>query len=305
MCKTHKFADQLEVKLLKQLKGAAVLDIPQSGPLEDGSYLVEDGAGQKMVLKTGNFNPHETDDNWELSDMGVRVRMISESQPDEYILYEYLDAPLLASQQFWQPEQMQRVFDLHRQIAAGLAHRPQSAEEAANAKKWVEERVLGEWLVKITDNPYTPEEAEQIRQVLESAQAEWEPVWAYTDNNAEHYVDMGTELAVVDARIDMRPPHYMDMRYLAWVILQMPSEELSLEWVQGWVAKLGAERQRLVTFLISLVGIMWDIYGNEKHGGRNKEKTEMIREITKWVLERLDDKWPSDQVGSRKLFLGD
>lgn len=288
MCKTHEIAKELEVKILKQLKGAAVLDLPESGPLEAGVYLVEQ-EGEKMVLKTGGFNPNEADDNWTLSDAGVRVQMISEWKPDEYILYEYIDAPLLANQEFWREGSMKKVFDLHAQIEEALADRPLGEEDAAAGKRWIEEKVLGEWLPKITDNPYSSQEVARIRQVLEATREEWEPVWAYSDNNAEHYVDMGSELAVLDARIDLRPKHYMDMRYLAWVILRMPPDELNLEWVQGWVQRLGAERKRLITFLISLVGIMWDIYGNEKHGGRNKEKTEVIKEITEWVLGELEN----------------
>lgn len=99
MCKTHKLAKELEVTILKQLKGAEVLPVPDHGELEDGSYLVERD-GEKFVLKTGGFDEHEVDDNWDLAEMGFRTRMVFETVPEEYILYEYIDEPVLANKEF-------------------------------------------------------------------------------------------------------------------------------------------------------------------------------------------------------------
>ena len=286
MCKTHKIAKELDVNILKQLRGAEVLDVPEHGELEDAVYLVEK-EGEKFVLKTGNFNPNEIDDNWELAEKGIQVQRITESQPGEYILYEYIDAPLLAQKDFWSDANMQRVFGLHKRIEEELRDRPITQEQRTEALTWIDSKVLGEWLKAITGSVYSSEQEDEIRQVFEAHKQSWEPVWVYSDNNAEHYVDLGDELAVLDARIDLRPEYYMDMRYLTWVILRMPIDLLDLEWVRGWVEKLGGEKKRLMTFLVSLIGILWDIHANEKHKGHNIEKTEKITEIVDWVVDEL------------------
>jgi hypothetical protein len=140
---------------------------------------------------------------------------------------------------------------------------------------------------------YSAEEAQRLVEIIEK-QSGWRTkeglAWVYRDNNADHYVDLGEDLAVVDADISIRPKYYMDMRYLAWVILKMPYEMLSLDWVKKKVEEIGGGEARLTTFLISLIGILWDIHDNVKHKGEFADKTDKIKEIVSWVTNELGGK---------------
>lgn len=287
MCKTHKIADKLGVKILKRLRGAEVVDVPEHGELEDGVYLVEKD-GEKFVLKTGNFNSQEVNDNWSLSEIGVRTQRVTESMSGEYILYEYLEAPLLSTKEFWADSNMTRVFELHRKIAEGLQNRPMTEEQVKEAAEWIEQRPLGEWL---RGSGCSTEEQAKLRGVAEQ-HVSWKTkaglAWVYRDNNADHYVDMGDELAVLDADIMVKPKHYMDMRYLAWTILWMPENKLTLDWVKGWVDRLGNKKERLVTFLGSLIGILWDIYSNGTYAKSQMGRVDKIREIVELVVNELN-----------------
>lgn len=292
MCKTHRIAKELDARLLKQLRGGQQLDVPDHGELEDASYLVEK-EGEKFVLKTGKFNPNEVDDNWALADMGIMVRQVTESVPDEYILYEYIDSPILSSGAFWTDENLLRVWKLHSEIAKGIKDREISDEDLAKGVEWVEKKPLEAWIKGITGPVYTEDEARGVREVVENHPT-WRSKegmrWVYRDNNADHYADIGEELAVVDADISIRPKHYMDMRYLAWVILKMPDELLTLDWVKKRVGDLGREPERYTTFLMSLIGILWDMHSNERHKGEFVDKTDKIKEIVDWVVKELGGK---------------
>jgi len=290
MCKTHQIAKQLDVTLLKRLDGAKVLPVPEHEPLEPGSYLVEKD-GEKFVLKTGNFNDHEVDHNWELADAGTPVRNITESVPGEYILYEYVDAPLMAASEYWSDAEMQKVFNLQHEIEAKLNRVLFTDKDVKQAINWLNDRPLGLWLKETTNNPWRHEEVAKIREAIRPYMTEWSIAEGlervYRDNNGEHYVDSPTGLVVLDVDIATRPKHYMDMRYLAWVILTMPMEFLSTEWVMEWLTKLRADQAHYITFLLSLVGIMWDIYANPGYAGQHEDKGEIVKELVTWLIDRV------------------
>lgn len=292
MCRTHKIARQLDVQILKHLKGSEQLDVPDSS-LEDGSYLVEK-EGEKFVLKTGNFTENEVDDNWALADMGIPVRQITEAERDNYILYEYVDAPVLSSQQFWDDNNMKKVFDLHGRIAEALAGKliPEDMEEV---RQWIYDKPVQTWLRPLEGNVYTTDQVTHLENLIgkwvdKVTVSEDGLQRIYKDTNGDHYINSEAGLVVVDADIQVRPKYYMDMRYLAWVILKMPSQDLSLDWVKDWVITLGKNPRRLLTFLLSLIGILWDIHSNEKHKGEHIEKTDKIKEIVDWVVKELGGK---------------
>jgi hypothetical protein len=159
--------------------------------------------------------------------------------------------------------------------------------------EWIEKKPLEAWVNGIADKIYTKDQAAKLVQLVE-AHPSWQTKegleWIYKDNNADHYLDTGDSLVVVDAEIALRPKHYMDMRYLAWTILKMPDEVLNLDWVKKKVEEIGGGEARLTTFLLSLIGILWDIHDNEKHKGEFAEKTDKIKEIVGWVVKELGGK---------------
>lgn len=291
MCKTHKIAKELEVEILKHLKGAEVLDVPDEGELTEGSYLVERD-GEKFVLKTGGFDEHEVDDNWDLADMGLRNRMVYETVPNEYILYEYIDSPVLATKEFWTEENLQKVWEFHHKLAEGLREREITDSDVEEGVKWVEEKPMGKWLEEIADKVYPPEKIQEIRSTLNKYREQWSSkdglAWMYKDNNADRYIDTGTEIVMVHRGRHLRPKQYMDMRYLAWVILKMPYELLTLAWVKDKVHGLGNEPARYLTFLMSLIGILWDMHGSRDQEGEFRDKTEKVKEIVEWVMGELN-----------------
>lgn len=292
MSKTQEIAGQLGVKILKRLNGSAVLDIDQND-LPEGVYLVEDAEGEKSILKTGGFNKNEIDDNWRLAEIGVATRTITEAVPGEYILYEYVDAPVLATLDFWSEEKMDKVFALHHRIETELNKEPVTEEEIDTLISWVSERPYKVWLDETTDNPWGEEEVAEFRKIIDDHRELWSTPSnaerASYDTHAENYLWNHGELVVMDADITTIPKHYTDMRYLAWVILKMPPEEVSIEWIQSWVERLGKDRARLFTFFISMLGIMWDMKGNKQFKGERKHvnKVEVVKETIYWLVDQL------------------
>lgn len=287
---TKLIEEQLGVKILKQLRGAEVLDMAADQVAAAGVYLVERG-GQKMILKTGNFNQNEVLDNQKLSDLGIRTRKILDSKPDEYILYEYLNTPLLAQKDYWSDENMKRVFLLHDKIKSVLSDQVPSTGARQEASQWVKDRINSKWLPLLAPQIISEEVADRIRKFYQ----EREDVWGhlaciYHDNNAEHYVDLDNELAVLDADLTFRPKEYMNMRYLCWVLFKAPPEHIGdpVAWAEKWADYLNATPEHYATWLISLIGDLWDIWGNEKTKGQQIEKTEDIKKVLNWVITKLN-----------------
>ena len=286
---TKLIAEQLGAKILKRLRGAEVLDVDLSKSLEPGVYLAEKD-GQKFNLKTGNFNPHEIVDNKKLASLGIRTHIVIDSKEGEYILYEYLDAPLLAQKDFWSDENIKRVVELQQRIRDGLANQQPVEADVKEAKEWLWERINTKWLPALVPNVLSEEVAERIKKFYQ----EHEDIWAkltlvYHDNNADHYVDLGDELAVLDADLAFRPQEYMNMRYLAWVLLKAPKEQVGdpVIWAQKWAEYLNAGPEHYATWLLSIIGTLWDVHGNERSKGQYLDKTEYVKKILEWVMGKL------------------
>jgi len=303
MSKTQQIAEKLGLKVLNRLqwrkvmlpsqvfKNGEVADLPE-GELEDGVYLVEKD-GQKFVLKTGKFNEREVEDNQKLGELGVPVRKVISHQPGEYILYEYLDAPTLAQKDFWTDENIKRVLTLQTEMEEKLAVIQLTPEQVQTGKDWIGERITKEWLNPCVPKALTEEQAQGIRDLYtQNEELFSDIVPVFRDNNADHYVDSGDKLAVIDVDISAKPRYYMNMRYLSWVFLNAPKEQIGdpVAWAQKWAEYLNAEPKHFATWLVSLVGILWDIYGNEGSPWQKSDKTEDIKQVLNWVIGKLSKK---------------
>jgi len=288
MSKTQQIAEELGLKLISRLHGGEQL--PISGELQDGVYLVEKD-GQKLVLKTGNFNEHEVEDTRKLKKLGIRAPEIIDSKDGAYVLYEYLGKPL-ATEDFWTDANIKRVLELQNKIRNVLLDQVPNPVSNQNATTWLQSRIEKEWLPPLVPEILSQETATEITRIcnekLISPGAQLTCI--YRDNNADHYIDLGNELGIVDADISGRPREYMNMRYLSWVLLTMPMEQLGdpIAWAEKWAGYLNADEAHFATWLLSLVGILWDIHANEKHKGEHIEKTEAIKKILNWVIEKLN-----------------
>ncbi|MFA5967258.1 MAG: hypothetical protein WC805_01950 [Patescibacteria group bacterium] len=286
---TTLIAEQLGVKILKRLRGAEVLDAIDAEDLKGNVFLVEKD-GQKMVLKTGNFNKNEVADNQKLSSLGIRTHKVLDSKSGEYILYEYLDAPLLAQKDYWSDENLERVIALHQQIRDGLASQQPTDADIKEAEDRLWERINTKWLPILVPNVLTADIAERIKKFYQERKDIWGKIaLIYRDNNAEHYVDLSDQLAVLDVDLIFGPKEYMNMRYLCWVLFKSPQEHIGdpAVWAQKWTEYLKATPEHYATWLLSLIGILWDIYGNENSKGQQIEKTENIKKLLAFVMDKL------------------
>lgn len=291
MSKINEITEKLGIKILKRLRGAEVLSVDDSQNINEGNVFLVEKDGQKMVLKTGNFNKNEVADNQRLAGLGVRTHKILDSKPDQYILYEYLDAPLLAQKDFWSDENIKRVIVLHQQVRDGLANQQPTDADIKEAKEWLVERINTKWLPVLVPSVLSEELADRIKKFYQ----EHEDIWTkfaliYRDNNAEHYVDLDDQLAVLDIDLTFRPKEYMNMRYLSWVLLKAPKEQIGdpVVWAQKWAEYLNIGPEHYATWLLSLVGTLWDIHGNEKTKGEHTDKTEDVKKVLGWVMTKLN-----------------
>jgi hypothetical protein len=293
MCRTHKIADQLEVKLLNLVQGASVLPLPE-GPLEDRTYLV-DKDGTKMILKTGHFADNEIENLKWFKGLGIEVPKILQAEEGEYILEEYFDAPMFTKVDYWSDENMKRIFAFNNMVREKLSVRPAGAQDKENFLKWVSGKVAidGGWLAPCVPVAISEEKAREIRQAFSDHQSLYEDVvLVYFDNNADHYIDLGEEVGVIDIDLSYRVRPYMNMRYLAWVLLNAPREEIGDvgAWLTKWTVFDNAGPPHYATLLVSLVGIMWDIYGNlGSRWSDSKEKTGDINQAIDWTLNQLKE----------------
>lgn len=306
MCKTHQIAEELGVEVKQQMRGSERIDIftgmlhqvavgrdaSKCPELKDGTYLVEKD-GQRFVLKTGKINPQEIKDNQLLEDRFIRVRKVVKAEPGSYILYEFIDAQPLSAKDFWTDENIQRVIDLQNEIREVLSDQVPSTGANRDAVAWLRAKVDTEWLPLLVPSIISQETADTILNIVKKyVDNGFQLSCIYRDNNADHYLDLGDELAVVDVDLVFRPKEYMNMRYLSWVLLKMPPEAWSgsaLDWARKWANHLGATSEHYFTWLISLIGILWDIHGNEKTKEENIERTEDIKQILDWVISKLTE----------------
>lgn len=287
---TKLIAEQLGAKILKRLRGAEILDASNTDDLQGNVFLVEKD-GQKMVLKTSNFNKNEIADNQKLVSLGIRTHKVLDSKPDEYILYEYLNAPLLAQKDFWSDENIKRVVELQQRIRDGLANQQPTEADVKEAKEWLWERINTKWLPALVPNVLSEDIAERIKKFYQNNENIWgQLACVYRDNNAEHYVDLSDQLAVLDVDLTFRPKEYMNMRYLSWVLLKAPKEQIGdpVVWAQKWAEYLNIGPEHYATWLLSLVGTLWDIHGNEKTKGEHTDKTENVKKVLEWVMTKLN-----------------
>lgn len=289
MSKTQQIAEELGLELVARLHGGEELSI--GGEPEDGVYLVKKN-GQKMVLKTGNFNPQEIKDNQLLEDKFIRVRKIISAEPRNYILYEFINAPLLARKDFWTDENIQRVIALQNEIREALSDQVPSTGANRDAVSWLRARVDEKWLPSLVPSVLSQETSDTILDIVKKrVNSGIQLNCIYRDNNADHYLDLGDELAVVDVDLAFRPKEYMNMRYLSWVLLKMPPEAWggsALNWAKRWADYLGATSEHYFTWLISLIGILWDIHASEEHKGEHLDKSEDIKQVLDWVITELN-----------------
>ncbi|OGB74376.1 hypothetical protein A2V68_01370 [candidate division Kazan bacterium RBG_13_50_9] len=292
---------ELGVTPVAQFRGGEKLPLGEEAAT---MYLVEGPERKLKNLKVGNFNEDEArKTNWLRERLAgsklARVPEVLREESGRYILFEHVNGLPLSRESFWKmPSVMDRSFMALSEIDQVLNQEPLSNTEVQEGRDWVRKKLESEWVEPILQDAeltrgglFTPEFIHHIQSYAGQHQDKLgDIVRIWRDPNGDHmivpYDTTDRRMGIVDIDIGTRPRHYMPMRLLAWSLLRMADDKLLLEtWVRNNREQqhLGAEVNP--TFVLSLVGILYDLATGEKD---NKSKRLIAIEVKNIIREIID-----------------
>ncbi|OGB85347.1 hypothetical protein A2994_01805 [candidate division Kazan bacterium RIFCSPLOWO2_01_FULL_48_13] len=275
-------------------------------------FLVEDSHRTKFNLKIGNFNDREAEQTNHLRQLATdnklfRVPQVKREEPGRYILFEHLKGMPVSREKFWkQPDLMEKVFETLSSIDGLLNQAPLEKDEADNGREWVAQKLSNNdekgWIKPIlADAELTRSDLinenfiDQVQTYTQRHQSELnDMVRIWRDPNGDHlivpYDSLEHRMGVVDIDITTRPRHYVPMRFLAWTLLKIDDEKLSLEtWVnqiRAGYGLTGADKEP--TFVLSLTGILYDLATGERDNKNKRLIAVEVKNIINQII-KLDE----------------
>lgn len=308
--------DELGFVPVSYFSGSNKYPIEADQPIKGHVFSGSLPDGTRAVVKTGHFNGDSVEK--EVIYTKALGEILAGSQywvvrpplksGADHIVYPLVQGTPLSKDFFWDVGSMSQITQQLRGMEAMMNTTSISVYDESSGRQWWRERmgmpqqnhIQGKWMAPVVkQNLLNRDAAMEIIQYLDRhATALDDIARIYRDPNGDHFFLLGNgRTEIVDVDISYRPRHYMEMRYLAWALLNTPKADLNVhKWVGNIreVAKLGADTEP--TFVVSLIGTLWDIsreIANLEPESERYHQLRMkaieIREIIESII-RSDDK---------------
>lgn len=296
-----------------RFSGADRYEIEAGQPLEGHVFSGRLTDGSRVVVKTDNFNGGSAEAEAQLTEELRGMLAISRywrvhrllANGADYNVYRLVAGEPFAKGLSWEIGHMTTTIHSLEEMEELLNQTKPTPENEAFGRRWWREHagsLDSKWMAPpLAQGLLDPTEAKQITGYLAEQAPTLDRVSRiYRDPNGGHFFSISdgrTEL--VDVDISYRPINYMKMRYFAWAVLAMPEEVWNRdnmnvpEWVDEIRRLSNLSEETQPTFVVSLVGTLWDVAREIKDLDPKSAKASQLRlrameikDIIKAVIQR-------------------
>ena len=311
----EQISNELGVEVIANFRGAHIhrRGYERFDP-EATVFLVADPNGDRSVVKIKNFNEDEVEKtDWmrkqvEGSEIWSVPRVIGH-KPGSYIRTTFFPGRPVGLEDVWRRKDlMDSVIYGLQELETRINRVPLEDSLIPKGKEWVWGKLELEseesWVKPALDDQSLTEHGlitkdfiNDVRSYAKNHASQLEDVRrTWRDPNGDHIIELRdgasankpTRLGMVDIDIQPRPRHYMPMRFLAWSLLRIGSED-PVD-AEAWVKKmreqyeLGEEMDP--TFVLSLTGILHDLATGERDNKNKRLIALSVKDIINSIIKK-------------------